>query len=117
MLLAEAMGETIQVYYALNMNGRLIPDSGNTTLDYPENTDVVIYFGDSDCLEIAREEAEKGTAYIALSCDAANSADGLPHLRIARKTPNGGCLLYYNKINIASGIGIAPALQDAIKMI
>ena len=120
MLLADAMGEQVQVYFSDNFNGLLVPANwtGNEpTILYPDNTDVVIYFGDDDCLRIASHEAEKGTAFIGLSCYNARQADGQPHLKLEKRTRKGGCVLYYDRISITEGIGIAAALKDAAKKI
>lgn len=116
MLLADAMGEQVQVYYASNVNGTLILEQGGA-IPYPDNTDVVIYWGDDDCLRIAAREAEKGTAFIALSCYNARQADGQPHLKLTKRTRKGGCVLYYDRMSITEGIGIAASLKDAAKKI
>ena len=120
MLIADTMGEAVQVYYAPNFNGRLLSECVNgycNVLPYPDNTDVVIYFGDEDGLEIAEIEAEKGTIFIVLSCHNARQADGLAHLRRHRSAPKGGAILYYGRIDIKSGVGIAAAIKDAAKKI
>lgn len=116
MLLADAMGEQVQVYYAPNVNGTLILEQGGA-IPYPDNTDVVIYFGDDDCLSVAHREAEKGAAFIALSCYNARMADGEAHLKLSHRSRTGGCVLYYDRISITDGIGIAASLKDAAKKI